>query len=84
MEKHRPDKVSLDFNKLTWGCSCAIDTLKDDYMLDFLHRMNDDYRQTSNIRHTLVGNIIVDNSDHSNTLFQWTGHWQLQDEMGNI
>ena len=44
MKTHRPDKVSLNFNKLTWGCSYAIDTVKADYyIVDFLHRMNQDY-----------------------------------------
>ena len=44
IQKHRPDKVSLEFYKLTWGCSCAIDTVKaDHYMVDFLQRINHDY-----------------------------------------
>ena len=58
-----------------------------------------DCRQTSNIRHTSVGNELVDHSDvvgtcrccsqlhlHSslNTWLQWIGQRQLQDEMRNI
>ena len=51
------------------------------------HIVNDNYRQTSNMSHTLVGNKTVDHSDvvgSFSTRLQWIRHRQLQDEPRNI
>ena len=61
---------------------------------------NQNYRQTSNISRSLVGNDIVDHADvigaspvraapttssfSINTWLQWTGQRQLQDETRNL